>query len=182
MVTDTAGYNSSDFDVPSIKFSSSTGLLLVLQVVVMASNFHCVSTFPETTRFAKTVWLLGCVLESMAYGLLLLLAFTCFRALRKRKGGSPRVNRGLAIYTVVSAVLATVVEVVDLERTFYAVLDDTCVGPYMHVPHPYLNPSDIVSFMTTLLTDGLLVSTAFLTRGDAFTMFRFGGAMQLLQA
>lgn len=128
----------------------------------MASSHTCVSTFPETSRFSKTVWLLGCVLEAIAYGILLSLAFTCFQALRKRKGGSRRVNRGLIAYTLISTALATAVEALDLTRTFYAVLDDTCVGPYMHVPHPYLGQIDIVAFLTTLLTDGLLVSTVFL--------------------
>lgn len=124
----------------------------------MASSPACVSTFPETRRFAKTMWLLGCVLEAIGYGILLPLALTFFQALRKRKGGNARVKRGLIAYILVSAALATAVEVSDLVKTFYAVLDETCVDPYMHLPHPYLGPRDILSFMTTLLTDGLLVS------------------------
>lgn len=128
----------------------------------MAPSSNCVSTFPETSRFAKTMWLLGCVSQGIGYGILLLLAFTCFQALRKRKGGSPRINKGLIVYTLLSAALATAAEVTNITLTFRAVLDDTCVGPYLHLPDPYLGPADIVSFMATLLSDGLLVSAMFL--------------------
>lgn len=118
----------------------------------------CTSTLPQTPHTVKTNWLLGCILASIAYGVLLVLAHSCFQALRKRTHGSPYINGGLIVYVLFLVVITTTVEVTAIKSTLHGVLDSTCVGPYLHVIHPYLGPPDVASFLMTLLTDGLLVS------------------------
>lgn len=118
----------------------------------------CVTTLPETAHLAKTLWLLGCVLASVAYGVLLVLAYSCLQALRNRKHGSPSLNRGLTIYVFAVIAITTAAEVIGIKDTLYGVLDTSCPGPYLHVFQPYFGPPDIVNFMIPLLTDGLLVS------------------------
>lgn len=140
----------------------------------------CVSTFPETAHFAKTLWLVGCALASIVYGILLILAYSCAQALRRRKSGSPNVNRGLIIYVLLTAMITTAAEVLVIQRTLLAVLDETCVGPYLHVFSPYFGPFNVVSFSITLLTDGLLVSTTSFAKEVVDTHnFRFGDATLL---
>lgn len=123
----------------------------------------CVATLPETARVAKTLWLVGCVLASIVYGILLTLAYSCVQALRRRKHGSSYVNRGLIAYVLLVTVTATATEIFAIQGTLYGVLDVTCVGPYLHVFQPYFGPSNIITFLIALLTDGLLVSAFFFT-------------------
>lgn len=156
---------------------------MILRLPLFDIMALCKSTFPETAHFAKTLWLLGCVLESIAYGVLLALAHSCFQALRKRTHGSPYINTGLIIYVLLVVVTTTAVEATAIKSTLYGVLDNTCVGAYLHVSHPYFGPPDVISFLITLLTDGLLVSTFCPLEGVADThRFRFGDAMLLPQA
>ena len=56
----------------------------------------CVNTFPETAHFVKTLWSLGCVLASIAYGVLLVLAYSCFQTLRVIKHGNLYVKKSPA--------------------------------------------------------------------------------------
>ncbi len=119
-------------------------------------------TLPETSKFAKTLWILGCALSSIVYGILLVLAHSCFTALRKRRHRNPRINRCLIGCRLLVVMIGTAVEVIDIKQTLYGVLDDTCLGAYLHVSRPYAGPIDIVAFLMTLLTDGVLVSAQFL--------------------
>lgn len=136
----------------------------------------CVSTAPETAHLAKTLWLLGCMLASITFGILLMLARSCLQALYKRKNRNPYVNRGLAIYVWLVIVIATGTEIIAIRDTLYGVLDETCVGPYLHVFQPYFGPPDIFNFLIALLTDSLLVSTVCALEYDGHSYFRLGGA------
>lgn len=120
----------------------------------------CATTPPETAYVAKTLWFLGCTIGSIAYGILLVLAYSCIQSLHRRSDGGGRsdINKGLTIYVLLVVVIATSLEVLGIQHTLYGVLDETCVGPYLHVFQPFLGPSDLVSFLMTLLTDSLLVS------------------------
>lgn len=123
----------------------------------MALEPHCVATLPETGNFAKTLWILGCILSSIVYGILLVLAHSCFTALHKREHRKLHVKRGLTVYVLLVVVGGTAVELLNIKQTLYGVLDDTCIGAYSHVSHPYTGPGDIAAFLMTLLTDGVLV-------------------------
>ena len=82
---------------------------------------------------------------------------------------------------MLAAALGTVAEILSLYKTVYAVLDDTCIGPYMHVSHPYEGGEDILSFLITLFTDGLLVSILLPIYTRELIALRFGGAIRSLQ-
>ncbi|KXN91897.1 hypothetical protein AN958_11199 [Leucoagaricus sp. SymC.cos] len=118
----------------------------------------CQSSLPNTARFVKTSWLVGSALSSICYGILLLLGFLCFTALRRRPhNGNPCVKVGLMVYVLVTITTGTIAEALDIAVTVAGVLDIKCRGPYQQPPNPYIGQADVVFLIINLLTDGLLV-------------------------
>jgi hypothetical protein len=128
----------------------------------MSSN-HCHSPFPHTTCVVRLSWIVGRVLSSIGYGALVVLGHACYVGLRQRdseSGGYSRVNRnrGLIIYVVLTLILGTVAEIVDIKLTVNGALDDVCFFQNLQPPNPYLGPFGILLLLINVTTDGLLVS------------------------
>ncbi|KAF5346877.1 hypothetical protein D9756_010577 [Leucocoprinus leucothites] len=123
----------------------------------MADVGHCVLTPRYTVRFVKTCWLVGSILSGVCYGFLVMLAYNCLTTLRKRGDGKSLVRSRLSIYVLVTAVLATIAEAMDIKVTIDGVLDQTCQGNHVQPLNPYLGRVDIAFLFVNFLTDGLLV-------------------------
>ncbi|KAF9443775.1 hypothetical protein P691DRAFT_678842 [Macrolepiota fuliginosa MF-IS2] len=117
----------------------------------------CSTTLPYTIRFIKTTWLVGCILSGVCYGILILLGYFCFIALRNRDDGNARVNKGLAAYILLTILVGTIAEVLDIMVTINGILDESCKSEYLQLWSPYIGRVDIVFLAINLITDGLLI-------------------------
>lgn len=120
----------------------------------------CQDVFPDTTRLVRVSWLVGCILSSIGYGALLVLGYACFVTLRQQKRGNPRINKGLTAYVLLTVILVTVAEAIDIELTIAGVLDEACLFDDLRLPDPYIVRFALLFVLINLTTDGLLVSAS----------------------
>jgi hypothetical protein len=116
----------------------------------------------STTRDLQTTGLLGCLIGSIFYGILVQIGYDCLTMLPKKRNDTNRgVITALMLYVAVILVVATVGEAWTIRITMDDVLGNTlmCEADGASLPpNPFAGPINIVFLAVGLITDGSLVS------------------------
>jgi hypothetical protein len=116
-----------------------------------------------TARDLKTTWLLGCLLGSIFYGILVQIGYDCLTMLRIKRNETNRgVMTALMLYVAIILVVGTVEEALTIHITLDGVLGDTvmCEGDGTRPPSLFAGPINIIFLTVGLITDGSLVSSS----------------------